>query len=128
MIELLPGLPDPIVGLLASGQMTAQDYESVVIPAIESKLQAHGAVRVLYQLGPAFTGFTAGAMWDDASGIYLSQGVGKDRLRHGQRRDAGCNRPLSICHPVSAQGLFQWAVCRGGRVDNGLSMTRCAST
>jgi len=66
MIELLPGLPDPIVGLLASGQVTAQDYESVVIPAIESKLQAHGAVRVLYQLGPAFTGFSAGAMWDDA--------------------------------------------------------------
>jgi hypothetical protein len=66
MIELLPGLPDPIVGLLASGQVTAHDYESVVIPAIESKLQAHGTVRVLYQLGPAFSGFTAGAMWDDA--------------------------------------------------------------
>jgi hypothetical protein len=66
MIELLPGLPDPIVGLLASGQVTTQDYESVVIPTIESKLQAHGTVRVLYQLGPAFSGFTAGAMWDDA--------------------------------------------------------------
>lgn len=66
MIELLPGLPDPIVGLLASGEVTADDYESVVIPAIESKLQAHGAVRLLYQLGPAFSGFTAGAMWDDA--------------------------------------------------------------
>ena len=66
MIELLPELPDPIVGLLASGQVTAHDYESVVMPAIESKLQAHGTVRVLYQLGPAFTSFTAGAMWDDA--------------------------------------------------------------
>ena len=50
MIELLPDLPDPIVGLLASGQVTAQDYESVVIPAIESKLQAREAVRIWYQL------------------------------------------------------------------------------
>ena len=84
MIELLAGLPDPIVGLRASGQVTAQDYESVVIPAIESKLQAHGAVRALYQLGPAFSGFSAGVMWDDASGIHPSQGVGKDCCRHGQ--------------------------------------------
>lgn len=66
MIELLPDLPDRVVGLIASGQVTAHDYESVVIPAIESKLQEHGTVRVLYQLGPAFSGFTAGAMWDDA--------------------------------------------------------------
>jgi hypothetical protein len=66
MIELLPDLSDQVVGLLASGQVTAHDYESVVIPAIESKLQAHGSVRVLYQLGPAFSGFTVGAMWDDA--------------------------------------------------------------
>jgi hypothetical protein len=66
MIERLPDLPDSIVGLLASGQVTAHDYESVVIPAIESRLQTQGTVRVLYQLGPAFSGFTAGAMWDDA--------------------------------------------------------------
>ncbi len=66
MITLLPDLPDSVVGLLASGQVTAHDYESVAIPAIESRLQARHTVRVLYQLGPAFTGFTAGAMWDDA--------------------------------------------------------------
>ena len=66
MITLLPDLPAPVVGLLASGQVTAHDYDSVVIPAIESRLQARQSVRVLYQLGPAFTGFTAGAMWDDA--------------------------------------------------------------
>jgi hypothetical protein len=65
MIELIPDFPDQVVGFVASSQVTAGDYETVVIPAIESALKTHGTVRVFYQLGPAFTGFTAGAMWDD---------------------------------------------------------------
>lgn len=66
MIELLPNLPEHVVGFAASGHVTAGDYESVVVPAIEARLDKHGTARVLYQLGPAFSGFTAGAMWDDA--------------------------------------------------------------
>lgn len=66
MIELLPHLPDHVVGFLASGQVTTSDYESVLIPAIEEKITQRGTVRLLYQIGPTFSGFTAGAMWDDA--------------------------------------------------------------
>ncbi len=65
MIELIPNLPDHVVGVLASGQVTASDYIKVLVPAVEAEQAKHGKVRVLYQLGPAFTGFTAGAMWDD---------------------------------------------------------------
>ena len=65
MIQLLPNLPGQVLGVVASGQVDASDYENVFIPAIEAKLKAHGHIRILYQLGPAFTGFTAGAMWDD---------------------------------------------------------------
>lgn len=65
MIEQLPDLPEQVVGFIASGQVTASDYETAVIPAIESALKTHENVRILYQLGPAFTGFTSGAMWDD---------------------------------------------------------------
>ncbi len=65
MIERIPDLPDNVIGFVASGQVTAGDYESVVIPAIESALKTQGNVRTLYQLGPAFTEFSAGAMWDD---------------------------------------------------------------
>lgn len=65
MIESIPDLPGQVVGIVASGQVTASDYETVVIPAIESALTTHESVRILYQLGPAFTGFTSGAMWDD---------------------------------------------------------------
>ncbi len=66
MIELMPNLPDQVVGFSASGQVTASDYETMLIPAIAARLKKHGTVRILYHLGPAFTGFTAGAMWDDA--------------------------------------------------------------
>jgi hypothetical protein len=65
MIELIPNLPDSVVGLTASGKVTAEDYETVVIPAVESALKKHSKVRLLYQVGPAFTGFALGAMWDD---------------------------------------------------------------
>ena len=65
MIKLLPDLPDHVVGIDASGQVTASDYETVLIPAIKSALNIHDRIRVLYQMGPEFTGFTSGAMWDD---------------------------------------------------------------
>ena len=66
MLELIPKLPDGVVGFSASGQVTASDYETVAIPAVEDCIRQHGKVRFLYQIGSAFTGFTAGAMWDDA--------------------------------------------------------------
>jgi hypothetical protein len=65
MIQLLPNLPGQVVGIVASGQVDASDYETIIIPAIEATLKAHGRVRILYQLDTSFTGFTPGAMWDD---------------------------------------------------------------
>jgi len=65
MIECIPNLPGHVVGVIASGQVTGSDYETVLIPAIQAALAAHGRVRILYQLGSGFTGFTVGAMWDD---------------------------------------------------------------
>jgi hypothetical protein len=78
MLKPLPNLPAHVVGFMASGQVTASDYESVLIPAIESAIKQHGRVRLLYQIGPAFAGFTAGAMWDDAK-------VGVSHLRAWER-------------------------------------------
>ena len=66
MIEVLPNLPENVLGFRASAHVTAADYESIVIPAVESMIQRRGHVRLLYQIGPAFDGFTPGAMWDDA--------------------------------------------------------------
>jgi len=67
MIEVLPDYPDNTLAITASKTITGSDYESTIIPAIEAKVKAHGKVRMLYNLGPDFTGFDAAAMWEDAT-------------------------------------------------------------
>lgn len=66
MIEMIPDMPDEVVAITAKGTVTGEDYDNVLIPAIEEKLQRHQKIRVLYQLGQDFSGFTAAAMWEDA--------------------------------------------------------------
>ncbi len=66
MVETIPGLPDNVLGFSAKGTVTADDYESVIIPAVEAMFCRHPKVRFLYHLGEDFTGFEAAAMWDDA--------------------------------------------------------------
>ncbi len=66
MIERIPGLPENVLGFAASGRVTADDYESVLIPAVESVLAHREKVRFLYHIGKGCSGFEAGAMWDDA--------------------------------------------------------------
>jgi hypothetical protein len=65
MIEQIRGLPDNVLGFTAKGAVTANDYESVIIPAVEAMFAQHPKVRFLYHLGKEFSGFDAGAMWDD---------------------------------------------------------------
>jgi len=66
MLEILKDMPDNVVGVRASGQISGKDYDDVLIPAVESSLKRHGKIRVLYQLSPDFSGFTGEAMFDDA--------------------------------------------------------------
>jgi SpoIIAA-like len=66
MIELLSGLPDGVLGIEAKGQVTGEDYERVLIPAVERELESRDKIRLLYVLGPGFDGYSAAAMWDDA--------------------------------------------------------------
>jgi SpoIIAA-like len=65
MVEQIPDLPDNVLGFTATGKVTAQDYESKIIPAVEAMLAREGKVRFLYHLGKAFDGFEAAAAWDD---------------------------------------------------------------
>jgi hypothetical protein len=66
MIELIPGLPAGALGFRASGQVTATDYSRVLVPDIEAAFAVNRKLRLLYHIGPDFTGFDAGAMWEDA--------------------------------------------------------------
>lgn len=66
MIEIIPNFPDNVVAFTARGKVTSEDYESVLIPEVESKLEKHDKLRLLYHFDEDFSGFGAGAMWDDA--------------------------------------------------------------
>jgi hypothetical protein len=65
MLKSIDLAADNAIGFSASGEVTAEDYETVLIPAVEELLQREKKIRFLYHLGPEFTGFTIGAMWDD---------------------------------------------------------------
>jgi hypothetical protein len=66
VIELIEGLPAPIVGLRVSGAVSRQDYERVLVPAVEAMRESHERIRLLYVLGDDFDGYSAGAIWEDA--------------------------------------------------------------
>jgi len=65
MIHLIDDLPDNVLGFTAEGRVTAADYETVLMPAIEKRLETQSHLRFLYVLGKDFEGFDAGAMWED---------------------------------------------------------------
>ena len=66
MVERISGLPGNVLGFTATGKVTGADYETVIVPAAEEMFARHGKIRLLYHLGPGFSGFEAAAVWDDA--------------------------------------------------------------
>jgi len=66
MLKFIEGLPINVLGVTAEGKITGEDYENILIPVLEEKLQAHKKIRMLYQLGSDFSGFDLSAMLDDA--------------------------------------------------------------
>ncbi len=65
MIELMPDVSAPAVGIRASGVVTAEDYRKVLIPALRKAFETNKKVRVIYVMGPEFESFEPGAMWQD---------------------------------------------------------------
>lgn len=64
MITIEDGDDDRVVIASASGHVTADDYETTLIPAVDAAA-VDGAVRMLYALGPDFEGYDAEAAMDD---------------------------------------------------------------
>lgn len=65
MIEQLPDFPDNVVGVACEGHVTREDYETVLVPAVEAALAGHEKIRLYYEIGPQFAGIDAGAVWED---------------------------------------------------------------
>jgi hypothetical protein len=66
MIEVMTDLPDRVLGLKASGEVSADDYKTVLVPALEQKLSRTKKVRLLYVVTGDFKGYSMGAAWEDA--------------------------------------------------------------
>jgi SpoIIAA-like len=66
MLETISDVPEGIVGLKAVGTITREDYEKVLEPLLDGARRDGRRIRLLYQAGPEFQGFTAGAAWEDA--------------------------------------------------------------
>ncbi|MEP6946636.1 MAG: STAS/SEC14 domain-containing protein [Acidobacteriota bacterium] len=55
-----------MLGFEASGTVSADDYESVIIPAVDAADTGGHKLRMLYHVTSDFEKFDFGAMWDDA--------------------------------------------------------------
>ena len=65
MLERISDLPDSVVGIRASGEVTGDDYRNVLIPAVEAALEGDKQLRLLYLIEDDVSGFSAGAAWQD---------------------------------------------------------------
>jgi hypothetical protein len=61
MIQIIEGLPDNVVGIVATGRVTAEDCDKVLKPLMERSLKRHDKVRLYYEIGCRFPG----AAWED---------------------------------------------------------------
>ena len=66
MLRIMDEVTGPSLGVTAIGRVSADDYESTLIPALDQKRQDWGKIGLLCHIGPHFQGFTIGAAWDDA--------------------------------------------------------------
>ncbi len=65
MIRLLSDMPPGVLGFEAVDEIEKEDYENVLVPAIEAAIAAHGKVRLVYVLGHEFDEYEGEAVWED---------------------------------------------------------------
>ena len=66
MIKLIPGLPEHVIGFELSGKVSGDDYENVLMPAVEAATSGDRKVCMLYHITSEFEKYELEAMWEDA--------------------------------------------------------------
>lgn len=64
MLKTIDDLPDGVLGFEADGEIHSDDYQEVLIPAVEAQIATGDGVRVLLVF-PEWGGLSSGAAWDD---------------------------------------------------------------
>jgi len=65
MFQAIEGMPDGVIAVRGIGKVTAEDYRSVLVPAIEGATAGGGKARLYLELGQGFEGYDASAMLAD---------------------------------------------------------------
>ena len=65
MIRLLRDMPAGVLGLEAVDDVEKEDYENVILPAVNAAIAEHGKVRLVYVLGREFDDYEGEAVWED---------------------------------------------------------------
>ena len=73
----MTGLPPGVLGFEVNGELHADDYRNVLLPAVEAAIRAGERIRIVLVF-ERFDGLSGGALWQD-----LKMGV--DHLTHWDR-------------------------------------------
>jgi hypothetical protein len=65
MIRLLRDMPAGVLGFEAVDDVEKEDYENVIVPAVNAAIAEHGKVRLVYVLGREFDDYEGDAVWED---------------------------------------------------------------
>ena len=65
MIRMLDQMPEGVLGFEATGKLSAEDYTSVLEPALAAATESGGKIRIVLFFPGEFHGMQPGAMWQD---------------------------------------------------------------
>lgn len=66
MFEILPESKGNLLAIKASGKLTANDYEQVLLPKLEHLFKQHKRLKMLVEFSDDFAGWAStAAAWDD---------------------------------------------------------------
>ena len=66
MIEIMNDVPPHVVGFRATGKVTREDYEKIVMPAVENQAKTFNKINFILWLDTDVSNYTFGAWVDDA--------------------------------------------------------------
>ena len=65
MLQFIKDLPPYVVGIHATGEVTKDDYDNVLVPKIDELAKLKGKINYLLILDTDVTNFSLGAWWSD---------------------------------------------------------------
>lgn len=101
MIEAVADLPDGTLGFHMHGRIEKADYTDVLLPALNTEIDAKRPIRILVRFGPDLGGFEPAAIWADVKASVSNE------LRH---RDSWRRIALvtDLDWVTRAASLFGW--------------------